>query len=194
MATETPPGPGNWRRFRTRLRAVAYGERRLCPEAIDRHHNPFAAATTYPIKFCHSKTFRMERQARTFLRTLLAGEIVDRHGILEERVVAGNHGDAAIGHEVAGAVGLGVIADGGAFREMNVAVDDAAADAAMASDGDVREEDRRINLGVGIHAHIRGEHGVLDRAARYDAAVRNDGIEGGAHAIFFREDEFGRRI
>src|SRR5271156_887080 len=72
---------------------------------------------------------------------LLAGEVVHRHRVLKQRVIAGHDGDAAIGDEVAGAVGFGVVADGGAFGQVDVAIDDAAADAAMASHDDVGEQD-----------------------------------------------------
>src|SRR5271170_4149494 len=127
-------------------------------------------------------------------QTLLAGEVVHRHRILEQRVVAGDDGDAAIGDEVARAVGFGVIADGGAFGEMDVAVDDAAADAAMASDGDVGEQDTLIDFGIGVHADVGREDGVLNQASGDDAAIGDDGIEGGAHAFFLGEDELGGRV
>jgi hypothetical protein len=42
---------------------------------------------------------------------LFAGEIVHRDGIFEKRIIARDDSDAAIGHEVAGAVGFGVVAD-----------------------------------------------------------------------------------
>src|SRR5580692_1526889 len=125
---------------------------------------------------------------------LLGGEIVDGYGVLEERVVASNHGNAAIGDEVTGAVGFGVVADGGAFGEMDVAVDDAAADAAMASDGDVGEQDALVDFGVRVHADVGREDGVSDQAAGDDAAVGDDGIERGAHAVFLGKDELGRRV
>src|ERR1700730_12838410 len=93
---------------------------------------------------------------------LLAGEVIHRDGVLKERVVAGDDGNPAIGDEVARAVGFGVVADGGAFREMNVAVDDAAADAAVASHRDVREQNRGVHLTIRIDAHVGRENGVLD--------------------------------
>src|SRR5580704_3543034 len=74
---------------------------------------------------------------------------------------------------------------------MDVAVDDAAADAAMASDGDVREQDALVDFGVGVHADVGREDGVLDQASGDDAAVGDDGVESGAHAFLFGEDEFG---
>ena len=46
---------------------------------------------------------------------LLGGEIVDGDGVLKKGIIAGHDGNSAIGDEVAGAVGFGVIADGGAF-------------------------------------------------------------------------------
>src|SRR5580658_9054537 len=126
--------------------------------------------------------------------SLLGGEIVDGYGILKKGIIAGYDCDTAIGDEVAGAVGYGVVADGGAFGEMDVAVDDAAADAAMAPDGDVGEQDGLIDFGVGIHADVWGEDGVPDQSAGDDAAIGDDGIECGALTIFLREDELGRRV
>src|SRR6202167_2538006 len=96
--------------------------------------------------------------------SLLAGEVIHRYRVLEERIVAGDDGDAAIGDEVAGAVGFGVVADGGAFGEMYVAIDDAAADAAMASHDDVREQDGGIDFGIRIYANVGREHRGFDRA------------------------------
>src|SRR5437762_9700072 len=76
----------------------------------------------------------------------LRREVVHSDGILEQRVVAGDDDDAGFGDEVALAVGFGVVADSGALGEMNVAVDNGAADAAVASDADVSEEDAGVNF------------------------------------------------
>src|SRR5260370_10783297 len=76
----------------------------------------------------------------------LRGEIVHSDGILEQGIVAGDDDDAGFGYEVALTVGFGVVADSGAFREMNVAVDNDAADAAEASDSDVSEDDAGSNF------------------------------------------------
>src|SRR4029077_15580801 len=132
--------------------------------------------------------------SKSTIMSLLAGEVVHRYGILEQRVVAGDHGDAAVGDKVAGAVGFGVIADGGAFGEMYVAVDNAAADAAVASHSDVREQNGRVDFGIRIHANVRRKDRILDRTSGDDAAIRHDGVERGTHTILLREDEFGRRI
>ena len=46
-----------------------------------------------------------------FCAELFAGEVIDRNWVLEERIVAGDYGDAAVGNEVTRAVGFGVIED-----------------------------------------------------------------------------------
>src|SRR5258706_362391 len=87
--------------------------------------------------------FQLEHSALSSSRNtvtisrLLAGEVVHRHRVLKQRVVAGDDGDAAVGDEVARAVGFGVVANRRAFGEMDVAVDDAAAYTAMASHRDI---------------------------------------------------------
>src|SRR4029077_1221063 len=83
--------------------------------------------------------------SKSTIMSLLAGEVVHRYGILEQRVVAGDHGDAAVGDKVAGALGVGGVADGSAFGEMYVAVDYAAPHAAVASHGNVREQNGRVD-------------------------------------------------
>src|SRR5690348_755617 len=62
---------------------------------------------------------------------LLRGEVIHRHRILKQRVVAGDHGDAAVGDEITLAVSLGVVADYGTFGDMDIAVNDGTADAAV---------------------------------------------------------------
>src|SRR5947207_14974455 len=77
---------------------------------------------------------------------------------------------------------------------MDVAVDDATADAAMAAYGDVREEDRIVNFAIRVHAHVGRKNGIPDQAAGDNASVRYDGIKCGAHTIFFGENKFRRGI
>src|ERR1035437_5455029 len=125
---------------------------------------------------------------------LLAGEVVHGDRILEQRIVSGDYGDAAFGDEVTLAVGLGVVADGGALGNMHVAVEDRLANAATAADADMREQDAVVHLGVGVDAHVVGEDGVLYDAAGDDASVGDDGIERGAGASGFSENEFRRGI
>src|SRR5271166_2022217 len=106
---------------------------------MDPTQRPFEESIIYAENFLQSEMFQLDIQhnvpAGTLCRwssSLLAGEVVHRHRVLEERIVARHHGDAAVGDEVARAVGFGVVADGRALRQVDVAVDDAAADAAMA--------------------------------------------------------------
>src|ERR1700691_1475534 len=58
-------------------------------------------------------------------------------GVLEERGVAGDNGQARRGDEVAALVFNRVVANHSAFGDVDVAVDDGAADAAVAADVDV---------------------------------------------------------
>src|SRR5579872_319431 len=125
---------------------------------------------------------------------LLAGEVIHRDRVFKQRIVARHDGDAAVGDEIAGAVGFGVVADGGAFGQVHIAVDDTAAQAAVAADGYVGKENGRVDFGIGVDAHIGRDHRVLHHTAGNDAAIRDNGIERGAHAVLFREDEFCRGI
>src|ERR1035437_4902595 len=100
-------------------------------------------------------------RALVLCQLLLAGEVIHSDRILEQRIVSGDYGDAAFGDEVTLAVGLGVVADGGALGNMHVAVEDRLANAATAADADMREQDAVVHLGVGVDAHVGGEDGVL---------------------------------
>src|ERR1035437_1151992 len=75
-------------------------------------------------------------------------------GVLVDRIVPCDDGEAALGDEVVFLVLVGVVTDDGAIGDVDVAGDDGVADAAMASDVDVREDDGRVDVGVGVHAHI----------------------------------------
>src|SRR5579872_1915631 len=77
---------------------------------------------------------------------LLAGEVVHRYGVFEERIIAGDHGDATVGDEVTGTVGFSVVPDGGAFRQMHVAIDNAATDTTVTPYCHVREKDGSVDL------------------------------------------------
>src|ERR1700684_4278881 len=125
---------------------------------------------------------------------LLAGEVIHGDRIFKQRIVPRDHGDAAFGDEITLAVGLGVIADGCAFGDVHVPVEDGFANATTASDADVREQNAVVHFGVGVDAHIGGKNRILDDAAGDDASVGDDGIEGGAGASGFGEDEFCRWI
>src|SRR5262249_33830322 len=107
---------------------------------------------------------------------LFGGEVVHGDGILEERIVSRHHGDSAFGHEVTLAVGVAVVADGRAFGDMDIAVNDGALNAAVASDVHVREQDAGIHFTVRIHPHIGREHAALHHAARHNASRGYDRI------------------
>src|ERR1700687_2002315 len=125
---------------------------------------------------------------------LLAGKIVHSHRSLKQRIVAGDYGDAALGHEITLPVGLGVVADGGAFGDMDIAVEDRFANTATAPHADVRKQDAVVHFRVRVDAHVGRQDGVLHDAAGDNAAVGDDGIERGAGAAGFGKNEFRRRI
>ena len=77
---------------------------------------------------------------------------------------------------------------------MHVAVDDGAADAAVAANVHVRKDDARVHLGVGIYTHILGDNGVGHRSTGDDDAGGDDRIDRRTGAARFAENELGRRI
>src|SRR5579862_5318315 len=115
-------------------------------------------------------------------KRLFAGEVVDGYGIFEERVVAGDDGDAAFGDEITLAVGLGVVADRGAFRNVHIAIENGFADAAAPADANVRKQNAIVHFGVRIDPHIRREHRIPDRASGNDAAIGDNRIQSGARS------------
>src|ERR1700760_2909874 len=66
-----------------------------------------------------------------------------------DAVVAGDDGEAVRGDEVIFLIFVGIVADDGAVGDVDVAVDDGVADAAVAADVDVGEDYRRGGVGVG---------------------------------------------
>src|ERR1017187_10632953 len=62
--------------------------------------------------------------------------------------------DAAVGGGIARAIPRFVVADDRAFRELDVAVDNRAADAAVPADADVIKNNRLFDLAVAVHANI----------------------------------------
>ena len=91
-------------------------------------------------------------------------------GVFVDGVVAGDYGEAAGGDEVVFLVFFGVVADDGAVRDVDVAVDDGVPDAAVAADVDVGKDDAGVDLGVGVDADVLGEDAVADHGAGDDAA------------------------
>jgi hypothetical protein len=67
---------------------------------------------------------------------------------------ADDYDHAVFGYGVAGAVGLGVVADDGAFGEAYVAVNYGAADAAAAAYDYVIEYDALIQFAVAVYADV----------------------------------------
>src|SRR5271166_6988304 len=107
---------------------------------------------------------------------LFGREIVHCDGILEQRIVARDHGDSAVGDVILGAVSLGVVANDGPFGNIDVTVNDGFADASAPSDVNVGEKNTAVNFRVGIHAHIRRQHASAHGTTGDDAAHGNDGV------------------
>src|SRR5208337_4359373 len=135
-------------------------------------------------------TYGEERKTKR----LFAAEVVHRDGVFKQGIVARDHGDTALGYEVALAVGFRVIADAGAFGNVHIAVDDGLANAAMAAHVHVGKKNAGIDLAVRVHPDIGREDAVFHRAAGYDAAGGNDRVQRLPGASRFGEDELGRRI
>lgn len=93
---------------------------------------------------------------RPVLTPLFAREVIHRDRVLEQRVIARHDRDAAIGDEVAFAIGFGIVANRRAFRNMHVAIDNGLLDAATASDVDVGEQNAVFDFRVRINPHIGG--------------------------------------
>src|SRR5208337_1878911 len=110
---------------------------------------------------------------------LFAGEVVHRYRVFEQRVVAGDHGDAAFGDKIPLAVGLGIVADGRAFGKVHIAVNNGAANTAAPAHADMREQDGLVHFAVGIDPHVRRQDRILHDPTGDDATIRNDGIDCG---------------
>src|ERR1700687_1273529 len=94
-------------------------------------------------------------------RRLFAGEVVYRYRILEQGIVTSHHRDSALGHEVALAIGLSVISDRCAFRNVHVTINDGLANAAMPSHIHMGEENATLHFAIGVHAHVGRYHAAL---------------------------------
>src|SRR6266404_747128 len=86
------------------------------------------------------------RAKRPSAASLLAGEVIYAHRILEKGIITRDHGDTRIGDEVFFLVFFRVVADHRPFGDVDVAVDDSTADAAMAAHIDVRKNNARLHL------------------------------------------------
>src|SRR5580658_7296693 len=82
-----------------------------------------------------------------------AGRMPALLGLFDHGFGADYDHDAVFGYGVAGAVGFEVVADDRAFGKLDVAIDDAAADAAVAADGDVVEDDGLVDFAETVDAH-----------------------------------------
>src|SRR3954447_22156520 len=104
----------------------------------------------------------------------LRREVIHCDGIFEKRIIPGHNRDPAFGHEIALAIRLGIKADGGAFRDMHVAIENGSTDVTMAAYAHMREPDAVFYFRVGVDAHIRREHRLLHQAAGNNASCGDD--------------------
>src|SRR5690349_11148134 len=86
--------------------------------------------------------------------SLFTREVIYRDRILKKRIIARHHGDSAVGHEILLAVGLGIETNRSSLGDVHIAIDNGAANSAMASNVHMREKNAGIDLGIGVHAHV----------------------------------------
>src|SRR5438105_11030196 len=114
--------------------------------------------------------------------------------LFDKGFLANDDDNAGIGDVKAAAVGFEVVANLGAFRKADVAVDDGAANARVAADVHVVVDDGLRDFRVAVDTHIVADDGSLHAAAGDHRAAGDDGIEGHTHALGVGEDEFCGRI
>ena len=91
-------------------------------------------------------------------------------------------------------VGLGVLADNHAFRDLAIAVNDRLGDPAFATDVDLRQYDRIADLGEGIDPNLGEQQGTAHAAAGDDATAGDHGIDRHAAPVVVVEYELGGGI
>ncbi|MDL1889171.1 hypothetical protein FBQ96_06250, partial [Nitrospirales bacterium NOB] len=72
---------------------------------------------------------------------------------------------------------IGTEADARAAGNLHVAVDDDAAQPGVPAHADPRHEDALLDPAEAVHPHVRTEYAAHHRAARDDAARRDDGVQ-----------------
>src|SRR5438132_12738051 len=97
-------------------------------------------------------------------------------------LVALRHHDDPVGDGEAARVRFRVVADLGVRRHVHVLVDDGAANAAVASDVDAVEDDRLLDVGEAVDAHLGRQHRAIDPSARNDAALDYARVGGAPNA------------
>src|SRR5271170_3905038 len=114
--------------------------------------------------------------------------------LLDHGFRAHDDDNAVFGDRIPGAIGFEIVTDDGAFGQLDVAVNDRAADAAVAADRDVVKDDGLFHFAIAVDADVVTEDGFLDAAAGKDRTAGNNGIERYAHAVGIGEDGLHRRI
>src|SRR5579872_169117 len=105
-----------------------------------------------------------------------------------------HHHDAAVGNVVQAAVALQIVADGGIGRDLDVLVEDGAADAGPASNVAIVEDDGILDVGMGVHADAPADHRGSHQPAGKNSPAGDDGVERLAAAAVGVEDEFGGSV
>src|SRR5208337_4551901 len=115
--------------------------------------------------------------------------------VFEHPLFRNDHYNAALADVIFLPVFLEVESNFRALRKMHGPVDDGAADARVATDGDVREKDGVIHFAVTVDADVMGKNRVRNPAPRDDATHRDRRVDGDPHAVaLLREHELGRRV
>ena len=110
-------------------------------------------------------------------------------------VFAADDDDAGFGYvPSAGAVSVEIVADGGAFRNADIFVEDGAADLGVAANVAVIHDDASFDHSAGVNADTASENGFAHQASGEDASTGDDAVEGLAATIGLVENKFGGRI
>ena len=109
----------------------------------------------------------------------MADETLSGVGLFDQGFLTDYYDDAGFGDVVAAFVGFEVVADFGSLGKADVAVDDGAADARVATDIDVIVEDGFLHFAETVHANVISQDGMLDPSTGNDGAGGDDGIDSG---------------
>src|SRR6516164_10909137 len=106
--------------------------------------------------------------------------------------MSGDDHDPGLGDSMPPPILLLVVADQGAARNQDIAVDDRSPDASVPADADAWHKDALLDAAEAVNPHVRAEHAAIDAASRDDAAGRDDRVHGLSEPpIDVSEHEFG---
>src|SRR5690606_8054975 len=104
-------------------------------------------------------------------------------------IVCGDHDNAAFADRMASRVFSGVVANPGAARDEYVPVDDRIAQLRVTPHAHAGHQNAVVDLAEAVDAYVRPQHTARHRAARDDAAGRDDRVDGGAAPAWIAEDK-----